>query len=60
LIDFGPKAVFEQFLGLAQVFRGAKLVEMCKYAHDFWESVRLQDIEELKGLHFKAKFGIDA
>ena len=59
-INFRPEAVFEQFFGLAQVLGGAKLIEMRKDAHDLWESMSLQDIEEFKGFHFKAKLGVDA
>ena len=59
LINLGPKALLEQFFGLAQVLCRLELIEVGKNTHDLWESVRLQYVQKLKRFHFKAKFGID-
>ena len=60
VVNFRPEAVFQQFLGLAQILGRPKLIEMRKDAHDFGESVRLQNVQKFKGFHFETKFGVDA
>lgn len=59
LINVSPETVFEQFLRLAKVLGRPKLIQMRKHTHDFGKAVYLQNVEELKGFHFKAKLGID-
>ena len=52
--------MFEQLFGFAQILGRTELIEMGKYAHDFGETMCLQNVEKLKGFHFETEFGIHA
>ncbi len=58
LVNFSPEAVFEAFLCFAECLVVLKSVQMCEDAHDSREAMNLANVQELKGLHFKAKTGI--
>ncbi len=58
LVNFSPEAVFEAFFVLLSVLLFLKVFPMCEDAHDSREAMNLANVQELKGLHFKAKTGI--
>mmetsp|Transcript_357 Transcript_357/g.651 ORF Transcript_357/g.651 Transcript_357/m.651 type:complete len:309 (+) Transcript_357:1351-2277(+) len=60
VVDLGPKPVLEELFGLAQVLRRLELIEVRKDTHDLWKAVRLQNVQEFKGLHLESKLGVDA
>lgn len=59
LVDLSPEPVFEAFLGLVKGLAVLEGVKMRQHAHDAGEAVHLADVEELEGLHLKAKAGIN-
>lgn len=58
LVHFSPEAMFEAFFGLIECLRVFEGVQMCKHTHDSRKTMDLTDVEELKGLHLKAKTSI--
>jgi hypothetical protein len=54
-----PKAVLQDLLGAAQLLVDFEGVEVGEDAHDFGEAVHLQNVQKLKGLHFKAKSSVN-
>lgn len=52
--------MLEELFCFPEIFGRPELIQMSKDTHDFGETVRLQDVQKLKGLHLKAKLGVDA
>lgn len=59
LVDLSPEAMFQVFLGLPQCLVVLEWIQVSQYTHDTREAVYLTDVEKLKGLHLKAKAGIN-
>lgn len=60
IVNLRPESMLEQLAGLSKILGRAELVQMRKYAHHLGKAMRLQDVQELKRFHLKAKLGIDA
>mmetsp|Transcript_43718 Transcript_43718/g.66013 ORF Transcript_43718/g.66013 Transcript_43718/m.66013 type:complete len:203 (-) Transcript_43718:385-993(-) len=58
VINLGPKAVLEELFCFAEILHCLELVKVRKNAHDFGETVCLQHVEKLKGLHLEAVLGV--
>jgi hypothetical protein len=59
LIHLHPETRFERFLDLLQRFGFRDLVQVRQDAHDLWEPVNLQHIQELERFHFETHAAID-
>ena len=59
VVNLGPKAALQLFLGLAKLLGCLEPVQVRQNAHDLGETVRLQHVEKLERLHFKAKAAVD-
>jgi hypothetical protein len=60
VVNLRPKPMFEQLFGFAQILGCSELIQVGKDTHDFGKTVCLQNVEKLKGFHFKTEFGIHA
>lgn len=49
LVDFGPEALFESLFGVLEGCSFFHEVEVGKDADNFWESMRLENIEKFEG-----------
>lgn len=59
VVNFGPKAALQLLLRLAKLLGCLEPVQVRQNAHNLGETVRLQHVEKLERLHFKAKAAID-
>ena len=59
IVDFSPETMFQTLLGGLERLCLFNEVEMSQYANDLGKTMRLQDVEELHGLHLEAVVSID-
>ena len=59
LLHFSPETLLQSLLDLLEGLLVLERVEMCEDTHHLGEAMGLQDVQELKCLHFKSKTGIN-